>query len=319
MHSSQLPWHRVSPRARFRMVAPYVAMGALLLSSASGVARPTKSPLVVARACVARADSACVVTALSGAKPTSSTANEHWLTLAFARSRLGQHKPAQADFRAWLALSPKNRLDRGQVPSRIWPDYVAALLAHHGGALDLQPRVARVAKPAKATGSWRDIPRVSPPPRSVRDQANDTEFVTGPLIGTRAGALAAGFSLLVRMHLGDKIQLGGTAQGMSTPAQGGHRDVDIAIGAHGQWQLAKGSWGRLDLSTMVGFAMVQRFDGTELNGVMLMPAIRYARWRHFVGIEFWLADQVLLGDGLSRHVPVIGVGLLVRPGKKTHE
>ena len=277
------------------------------------------SPLKAARACAARADSACVVGLLEPATPTATEAPEHWLALAFAMARLGQRSKAQAAFRAWLALSPTHRLDRGQVPARIWPDYVAALLAHHGGALDLEPKVARTPEPVPVGGAWRDLPKIPPPPRSGRDAARDTEFVVGPnggLVPGRSG-VAAGLDLLMRVRTAKQLLLGLGMVGISIPGTKGARDLAAGVGLHGEWQLHTPRWGRLSVGLLAGGGLVQGADGSQRADALVIPSVRCA-WlprTATVGVELSLADRVWFGGGSAVHVVGLSIGLLLRPGR----
>ena len=293
-----------------------VALVALLHAPTSATAA---SPLKEARACAARADSSCVVRLLGTAKPTLAEAPEHWLSLAFAQSRLGRHVEAQAAFRIWLKLSPTHRLDRGQMPARIWPDYVAALLAHHGGALDLEPRVTRTPKPVAVEGSWRDLPVLPPPPRSDRDRARDTELVLGPDVGVPMGidGLAVSLSLLIRLRVRPALQVGLGAIAMSVPARTGTRDVTGVLGVHGEWALMQSGWGRLSVGALAGAGLLQGQDGKQRIDPVIAPSVRYA-WlpkSASMGVEVSLSDRVSLGGDTTAQTIVFGIGLLLRPGK----
>lgn len=310
---------------RLRLALPPRLIGFVLLAASLQVPASAQaaSPLKAVRACVARADSACVVRLLSGAKPTLAEASEHWLSLAFAQSRLGQHTEARRAFGTWLKLSPKHRLDRGQMPARIWPDYVAALLAHHGGSLDLEPRVTRTPKPAAAQGSWRDLPTFPPPPRSDRDRAKDVELVLGPELGSPLGGngLAVSVGLLIRLKVQPtwKIGVGGTA--MSTPTAAGSRDALGILGVQAEWVLTQATWGRISLAGHAGAGLAQGQNGQQRIVPTIAPGVRYA-WlpkKANLGVEVSLSDRILVdGDELGQTL-LLGVGLLVRPGTSKKE
>ncbi len=285
------------------------------------------TPLATARACADRADPACVIATLEGAPPPAAAPAaeraERLRLLAFAYARVGKHRQARASFQRWLALSPTHRLDRGQVPARVWPDYAAALLAHHGGALDLRPRVRRIPENPAVPMDWRALPTTPPPPRSARDSARDTELVLGPTLG---GALVspgfvAGVDLLVRVRLRGALRMGFGAVGASVPpdAAGGPRGVLAGLGPNVGYVVMQRPWGGVSVDLSAGGALLQRQDGVQRFGALLTPGVRWSwlRPKATLGAEVLLADRVLVGGGDTEHLVTVSLGVLLRPGSKS--
>lgn len=174
-----------------------VIVGVLLTLAAPAWARGTETPLARAGVCYGQGNMSCVIDTLDAAAVPAEPKNaaEHWRMLALAAARMDRHDVAKRAFVAWIRLDPqRHRLDRTVTRPATYRSYAAAWLVVNEARLDLTPKSQPTPAPLPGPVTAGDLPRFSPPPRSKRDNRDDTVMAVGAAIAPLQGGDVVGWA-----------------------------------------------------------------------------------------------------------------------------